>query len=77
MGRLIVIRRAPDLPLDFHIGDLDGKWFDRLNVPWVGHCTEDDPTDELLFGGTAVARATGRYEQREDGAFAEVYEVRV
>ena len=77
MGRLIVIRRAPDLPPEFDIGDLDGKWFDRLNIPWVGHCTENDPTDELLLQGTAVARATGRYELREDGAAAEVYEVRV
>lgn len=75
MGRFIVIRRAPDLPTEFDIGDLEGKWLDRLQVPFVGHCTESDPTDELLLGD-AVARATGHYELREDGAAAEIYEVR-
>ena len=65
--RLAVIRAGEGLPPDYLPPDLDGKW---LEVP-------PGPLPEFLHRtGTAQAYATGRYEEREDGALAEVYEVR-
>jgi hypothetical protein len=62
----VVIRPAADLPEGFLPTSFDGLWIDRAQVPRVA-------TGEL---GTAVAVATGRFEVRDDGAVAEVFEVR-
>ena len=62
----IVIRRGAGLPESFHLGDLEGRWFDlRDPRAWA-----------LEWVGEAVAVPTGRCEVRDDGAVAEVYEVR-
>lgn len=69
----IVIRRAPDLPVDFNTGGLDGKWFDRSEMP-VG--SRPNPFLREEDGGEGVAVPTGRFEVRDDGAVAEVWEIR-
>lgn len=68
----IVIRRAPDLPEEFDIGDLEGKWFDGAKLKPLASVYV---STLLPFEGVAVA--TGRIERREDGEHAEVYEVRL
>jgi hypothetical protein len=60
----VVIRPAADLPSGSLPQDLDGKWFDRSQLQ-----------ESRLFG-EAVAVPSGRFEVRDDGAVAEVYEVR-
>jgi hypothetical protein len=62
----IVIRPAPDLPPGFLPSQLDGRWYDGNAIPHGAR---------LQVGG-AVAVPTGRFEVRDDGAVAEVYEVR-
>ena len=63
----IVVRAAPDLPPGFLSPGMDGKWFDRSMIPeGVGTYGWRD----------SVAIATGRFEVRDDGAVAEVFEVR-
>lgn len=60
----VVVRASPDLPDGFIPPDLDGKWFDRATLP-------------VSFAqGTAVAVPSGRFEVRDDGAVAEVWELR-
>lgn len=61
----VVIRAHPDLPPGFLPPQLDGRWYDRRDLP-------------VRFGlGAAVAVPAGRFEVRDhDGAVAEVYEVR-
>lgn len=66
--RYVVIRAAIDLPDGFLPPDIEGRWYSLDMVPKT-----DDP--EWRFGG-AVAVATDRFERREDGATARVYEVR-
>jgi hypothetical protein len=65
---LVVIRPAPSLPPGFLPRGWDGLWLDRSQIP-----------SELLVrpgaSGVATAVATGRFEVREDGAVAEVFEV--
>lgn len=73
MPDYVVIRRAPDLPREFQIGDLDGKWFDRSQMP----ASEPPLPPHLIPGPEAIAVPTGRFEFREDGACAEVFEFRV
>lgn len=63
----LVIRAAPDLPPGFLSPSLDGKWIDRSQLPEDGW---------PYRWGDAVAVASGRFEAREDGAVAEVFEVR-
>lgn len=63
----IVVRPAPDLPPGFLPAVLDGRWYDRRSVPQMfGEHSAND----------GVAVATGRFEVRDDGAVAEIYEVR-
>jgi hypothetical protein len=78
MTRYIVIRAAANLPAGFLPEHLEGRWIDRPPPAPI----DADPPDsyhgrETPFGrlGEAVAVATGRYERREDGALAEVFEV--
>lgn len=65
--RYVVIRAAADLPRGFLPADQEGRWYDldavpKLDGPWTWH--------------GAVAVATDRFERRDDGATARVYEVR-
>lgn len=62
----IVIRPAPDLPPGFLPAHLDGRWYDREDIPWRAGYGPND----------AVAVPSGRFEVRDDGAVAEVYEIR-
>jgi len=69
----IVIRPAADLPEGFLPEDFDGRWYDRNDVPF------GPPPDSVFArpgGASAVAIPTERFESREDGAVAEVWEVR-
>ncbi len=66
----VVIRPAADLPDGFLPDSLNGVWFDRARLP-------------IRLGafrgpgiGEGVAVPAGRFEVREDGAVAEVWEVR-
>ena len=65
---LAVFRAAPDLPPDYLPEHLDGQWTVLPGGPYAPEFAHRE--------GNATAHATGRYEQREDGALAEVYEVR-
>jgi hypothetical protein len=70
----IVIRPAADLPEGFLPEGWDGKWFDRSEIP-AGRAGGP------VIGGpnrvsSAVAVPTDRLEFREDGAVAQVWEVR-
>lgn len=67
----VVIRRSADLPPGFVLPrGLDGTWFDRAQAPL--HSLEPQFTPGP---GQVVATPTGRFEVREDGAVAEVWEV--
>lgn len=68
----VVIRPAPDLPDGFLPDEMNGRWFDRDHIP---EGPDDGHATVARLGG-AVAVATGRFETREDGAVAEVFEVR-
>lgn len=65
--RYIVIRAAADLPEGFLPPDLEGRWYDLADIP-------SDGVDWSVGGGVAVV--TDRFERREDGVTARVYEVR-
>lgn len=67
--RYAVLRAAPDLPDDFMPLNLDGRWYDLDGL--------GAPPESVDYGGGAVAVATDRFERREDGATARVYEFRV
>lgn len=64
--RYVVIRAHPDLPGDFLPPEWEGKWLDADQIT---------PGYEVQVFG-AVAVATDRFERRDDGATARVYEVR-
>ena len=65
----VVIRPGAGLPEGFLPEDMDGRWIDRSTLPLPVPGAPD------VVG--AVAVPTGRFEQRDDGAVAEVFEVRV
>lgn len=68
----VVLRQSPDLPDGWMPPDMDGRWYDLAAVP-IGFRAP-------LAGykpGTAYGVPTGRFEVRDDGAVAEVYEVRM
>lgn len=65
----VVIRPAADLPAGFLPSRLDGLWLDRAGLSQVG-------AGQTATQGGAVAVPSGRFESRDDGAVAEVYEVR-
>lgn len=66
----IVIRPAPDLPEGFLPASLDGIWYDRNTIP-IRLGAYSGPGI-----GEGVAVPAGRFEVRDDGAVAEVWEVR-
>jgi hypothetical protein len=65
----VVIRPAPGLPDGFLPPHWDGRGIDRATVPQVY-----TPPGAHMTSATAVP--TGRFEVRDDGAVAEVFEVR-
>jgi hypothetical protein len=62
-----VIRAAADLPADFLPPEVEGRWYDLTTIR---------PGEPIPLDG-AVAVPSGRFEVRDDGAVAEVYEVRL
>ena len=60
----IVLRAAPDMPPGFLREDMDGRWYDLA--------TMKRGTSETGVS----ARPTDRYEEREDGVRAQIWEVR-
>ncbi len=65
----IVLRPAPDLPDGSLPAGYDGRWIDRNQLqPYFG----ERPSN--VFG--MVCEPVGRFEVRDDGAVAEVWEVR-
>lgn len=68
----VVLRPAPDLPKGFLPPRKDGLWLDRATLT----TGPDDGHKTIAQLGGAVAVATGRFETREDGAVAEVFEIR-
>lgn len=65
--RYAVIRAAADLAAGFLPPDVEGRWYDLADLPFVRASAQ-------VAGGVAVA--TDRFERRDDGATARVYEVR-
>lgn len=63
----IVVRPASDLPAGFLPDYWDGRWIDLEDLH------RRRPAIDV---GEAVAIPTGRFEVRDDGAVAEIYEVR-
>ena len=71
----IVVRAAPGLPEGFVPAHLEGRWYDRSQIP-LGAVNVG--AFEAAGGtvGTAIAEPSGRFEVRDDGAVAEVWEIR-
>lgn len=74
----VVVRLAPDLPPGFAPPGIDGRWYDRGAFPVV---TDPDAqrkaAERAGFAiSEAVVVATDRFEVRDDGAVAQVYEMR-
>lgn len=70
----VVIRPAPGLPEGFVSPQMDGRWFNRADMP-VGP-SAGTQLPKGVFMTQAVAVPTGRFEVRDyDGAVAEVREV--
>jgi hypothetical protein len=67
----IVVRGCNDMPPGFMPPGLDGRWQERARI---SHGLIAFLVDGL--NSTATAHASGRVEIREDGAIAEVYEMR-
>ena len=65
----IVIRSGPDLPNGFLPEKWEGRWERVVDLDPAG-------VNSVRFG-EATARPTGRYETGDDGAVAEVWEVRL
>lgn len=72
----LVIRPSPDLPPDFYVPPhWDGRWLNRAEVPEGP--PPGTPMPDGVVGAQAVVVPTGRFEVRDDGAVAEVWEIRV
>ena len=70
----IVLRAGPGLPDGFMPPDMDGRWYDRASFPIRGSAEQPHLRQA---GSPAVAVPTGRFEIRDDGAVAEVWEFQV
>lgn len=68
--RYIVVRAHPDLPPGFLPPEQEGRWYGEELLPLL------DGDDEFAWGGGAVAVRTDRFERRDDGVTARVFEVR-
>lgn len=69
MNDHIVLRHGPDVPDEYRAEHLEGRWYD-LGTVRVG-------LQGITPNSLAVAEPTGRFEMRDDGAVAEVYEIRL
>lgn len=67
----IVLRPAPGLPADFLPRGMDGRWDVR---PDLDSSLSRWPLPGVTYHAQAIP--AGRYETRDDGALAEVWEVR-
>jgi hypothetical protein len=63
----IVLRHGLDIPREYWAEHLEGRWYDAGTV-LVGKSKSI---------GQAVAEPAGRFEVRDDGAVAEVWEIRL
>lgn len=73
----VVVRRGLDMPEEWSMGDMDGKWLDRSTMPPPlppGALNRFREKGGVVSSATAVP--TGRFETRDDGAVAEVWELR-
>jgi len=70
MSKYVVVRPSAGLPVDYLPDHLDGKWYDMEDIPMDYGLRPAQPGQ-----ATVLARPTGRFEYREDGQAAEVYEV--
>lgn len=61
----VVLRHGPDVPREYWADEIEGRLYD------LG---EMRPGFSI---GLAVAEPAGRFESREDGAVAEVWEIRL
>lgn len=69
----LVVRAHPDLPDGFLPPDWEGRWIERSRIPMGPSVDRPLAPGE----GRGVATAIDRYEIRDDdGAVAQVYEVR-
>lgn len=68
LPRYIVVRAHPDLPAGFLPPEQEGRWYGEELLPVID--------GEFSWGGGAVAVRTDRFERRDDGMTARVYEVR-
>lgn len=64
----IVLRHGLDVPDEYRAEHMEGRWYDTEVVPTL-------PLGKIP--ALAVAEPTGRFETRDDGAVAEVYEIRL
>lgn len=69
----VVLRHGPDIPEEYWAHHLEGRWYDIGSVP-IGRARSGDVPPEV---GMAVAEPSGRLEVRDDGAVAEVWEIRM
>jgi len=64
----IVLRHGPDIPDEYRVERYEGRWYDRAVIS----------TSRISMGPPqAIAEPAGRFEQRDDGAVAEVWEIRL
>lgn len=68
----VVLRHGLDIPDEYRAEHLEGRWYDVGTVP-TGRARGDVPPEV----GMAIAEPTGRFECRDDGAVAEVWELRL
>jgi hypothetical protein len=68
VSNLVVLRHGLDVPDEYRAPHLEGRWVDLDTIP-----TPLVPAP----GALAVAEPTGEFEQRDDGAVAEVYRIRL
>lgn len=68
----IVLRHGSDIPDEYRAEHLEGRWYDASAAPVRSPKGEVPP--EV---GMAIAEPTGRLEVRDDGAVAEVWELRL
>lgn len=73
----VVIRAGEGLPPGFLPPHLDGKWFDRRSVPVRAAKFVGSGNNGHVTVSEAVAVPSGRFEVREDGAVAEVWELQL
>lgn len=72
----VVLRHGPDVPDEYRSERREGQWLDRRDVP-VRAPGPRGPNATGITESRAVAEPTGRFETRDDGAVAEVFEIRL